>query len=96
MELVGQRVVDGSVLALLEQFLKAGVLEELKCWQPTERGTLTRRTTELSDAGGPAHPHWQLTWPARVRSSDLVSHLSCPSSPMGCPSFLWRVLCHRP
>jgi len=39
MELVGQRVVDGSVLALLEQFLKAGVLEELKGWQPTERGT---------------------------------------------------------
>ena len=38
-ELVGQRVVDGSVLALLEQFLKAGVLEELKGWQPTERGT---------------------------------------------------------
>src|SRR5881397_3578548 len=60
------------------------------------RPTLTRRTTELSDAGGPAHPHWQLTWPAHVRSSDLVSHLSCPSSPMGCPSFLWRVLCHRP
>src|SRR6266516_4810328 len=38
-ELVRQRVVDGSVLALLEQFLKAGVLEELKGWQPTERGT---------------------------------------------------------
>ncbi len=29
-------------------------------------------TPELSDAGGPAHPHWQATWPARVRSSDLV------------------------
>jgi hypothetical protein len=27
-------------------------------------------TTELSDAGGPARPHWQLTWPARVRSSN--------------------------
>ncbi len=37
--LVAQRVVDGSVLALLEQSLKAGVLEELKGWQPTERGT---------------------------------------------------------
>jgi len=37
--LVKQRVVDGSVLALLEQSLKAGVLEELKGWQPTERGT---------------------------------------------------------
>ena len=37
--LVQQRVVDGSVLALMEQSLKAGVLEELKGWQPTERGT---------------------------------------------------------
>lgn len=39
MELVRQRVVDGSVLELLKQCLKAGVLEELKGWQPTERGT---------------------------------------------------------
>src|SRR2546427_10502386 len=31
-----------------------------------------RLTTELSDAGGPTRPHWQLTWPARVRSSDFV------------------------
>ena len=37
--LVRQRVVDGSVLALLEQSLKAGVLESLKGWQPTEVGT---------------------------------------------------------
>ena len=37
--LVRQRVVDGSVLALLEQSLKAGVLEALQGWQPTERGT---------------------------------------------------------
>ena len=37
--LVQQRVVDGSVLALLEQSLKAGVLEELNGWQPTEHGT---------------------------------------------------------
>jgi RNA-directed DNA polymerase len=37
--LVQQRVVDGSVLALLAQSLKAGVLEELKGWQPTQRGT---------------------------------------------------------
>ena len=36
---VQERVVDGSVLALLGQCLKAGVLEELKGWQPTERGT---------------------------------------------------------
>ncbi len=39
LELVKQRVVDGSVLALLEQSLKAGVLEELKGWQATECGT---------------------------------------------------------
>jgi len=39
MALVKRRVVDGSVLALIEQCLKAGVLEELKGWQPTERGT---------------------------------------------------------
>jgi RNA-directed DNA polymerase len=39
MALVRQRIVDGSVLAVLEQCLKAGVLEELKDWQPTERGT---------------------------------------------------------
>lgn len=39
MELVQQRIVDGKVLALLKQSLKAGVLEELKEWQPTERGT---------------------------------------------------------
>jgi len=39
MALVKQRVVDGSVLTLIEQCLKAGVLEELKGWQPTERGT---------------------------------------------------------
>jgi RNA-directed DNA polymerase len=37
--LIQQRVVDGSVLALLAQSLKAGVLEEMKGWQPTERGT---------------------------------------------------------
>jgi RNA-directed DNA polymerase len=39
MDLIKQRMVDGSVLAVLEQGLKAGVLEELKGWQPTEQGT---------------------------------------------------------
>ena len=37
--LIGQRVVDGSVLRLLTQSLKAGVLEEMKGWEPTEAGT---------------------------------------------------------
>jgi RNA-directed DNA polymerase len=39
MALVRQRIVDGSVQRLLEQCLKAGVLEELKGWEPTECGT---------------------------------------------------------
>ena len=39
MALVQQRVVDGNVLRLLEAYLKAGVMEGLKGWQPTERGT---------------------------------------------------------
>jgi RNA-directed DNA polymerase len=39
MALIRQRVVDGNVLRLLEEYLKAGVMEELKGWQPTERGT---------------------------------------------------------
>lgn len=38
MALVQQRIVDGSVLALLQRCLKAGVMEELKGWQPTECG----------------------------------------------------------
>jgi len=37
--LIQQRIVDGSVLGLLEQSLKAGVLEEMKGWQPTNEGT---------------------------------------------------------
>ena len=37
--LVKARVADGRVLALVEQFLRAGVMEESKGWQPTERGT---------------------------------------------------------
>jgi RNA-directed DNA polymerase len=38
-DLIRQRIQDGSVLALLEQCLKAGVLEELQGWKPTERGS---------------------------------------------------------
>jgi len=37
--LVKARVADGRVLALVESFLRAGVLEEAEGWQPTERGT---------------------------------------------------------
>lgn len=37
--LVTERVADGRVLALVERFLRAGVLEEAQGWQPTERGT---------------------------------------------------------
>jgi RNA-directed DNA polymerase len=34
-----RRIVDGKVLSLLKQCLKAGVMEELKGWEPTEEGT---------------------------------------------------------
>jgi RNA-directed DNA polymerase len=37
--LVKTRVADGRVLALVESFLRAGVLETAKGWQPTARGT---------------------------------------------------------
>jgi len=36
--LVRERVADGRVLALVESFLHAGVMEEAEGWQPTERG----------------------------------------------------------
>jgi RNA-directed DNA polymerase len=39
MALLKERVADGRVLALVESFLKAGVMEESKGWQPTDRGT---------------------------------------------------------
>jgi hypothetical protein len=38
--------------------------------------SLTQLTAELSDAGAPAPPLWQLTQPARIRSSDFVGHSS--------------------
>ena len=37
--LVKARVADGRVLALVESFLRAGVLEEKEGWKPTEWGT---------------------------------------------------------
>ena len=37
--LVRERVGDGRMLALVESFLRAGVLEEARSWQPTGRGT---------------------------------------------------------
>jgi RNA-directed DNA polymerase len=36
---VKAKVVDGRILALVEQFLKQGVMEEHKGWTPTEVGT---------------------------------------------------------
>lgn len=39
LEMVSQRVSDRRVLRLIEQSLKAGVMEEMKGWQPTEQGT---------------------------------------------------------
>ena len=37
--LLAARVAAGRVLALVESFLRAGVLEEAKGWRPTECGT---------------------------------------------------------
>ena len=66
--------VSASPGTLVERLLMVG-----RCWrraasQPTLRPDATPfwRTTELSDAGGPARPHCQLTSPARARSSDFV------------------------
>ena len=39
MTLLRQRVADGRVLALVESFLGAGVMEEARGWQATEGGT---------------------------------------------------------
>lgn len=39
MELLGQRISDGRVLALIEAFLTQGVMESGKGWQPTTKGT---------------------------------------------------------
>jgi RNA-directed DNA polymerase len=36
---IGQRIADGKVMKLLEDYLKAGVLESGQDWQPTEQGT---------------------------------------------------------
>lgn len=37
--LLQERIADGRVLELIEAFLKQGVFEELKGWEPTESGT---------------------------------------------------------
>jgi len=37
--LVAAKVADGRVLALVRQYLKQGVMETAKGWQPTEQGT---------------------------------------------------------
>jgi RNA-directed DNA polymerase len=39
MQLIKRKVADGRVLELLEQYLKVGVMEGMKGWQPTPRGT---------------------------------------------------------
>jgi RNA-directed DNA polymerase len=36
---VKERIADGRLLELIESYLKAGVLEGLKDWEPTEQGT---------------------------------------------------------
>ena len=39
MERVAGKIADGRVLRLIESYLKAGVMESVKGWQPTEEGT---------------------------------------------------------
>lgn len=39
MERIRERIMDGRMLSLIEGYLKAGVMEELKGWEPTEQGT---------------------------------------------------------
>ena len=36
---VAQKIADGRVLRLLEKYLRQGVMDSAKGWQPTERGT---------------------------------------------------------
>jgi RNA-directed DNA polymerase len=38
-ELVRARIADGKVLELLEKYLKAGVMDSMKGWQPARQGT---------------------------------------------------------
>jgi RNA-directed DNA polymerase len=39
MERVSQKIADGRILALIQSLLKAGVMESVKGWQPSEQGT---------------------------------------------------------
>lgn len=39
LEKIKRRIADGKVLELIQQYLKAGVLEELHDWTPSENGT---------------------------------------------------------
>lgn len=39
LRLIKERVADGPVVQLLEQYLKAGVMETVKDWQPTDCGS---------------------------------------------------------
>jgi RNA-directed DNA polymerase len=39
LELVGEKIADGRVLELINLFLKAGVMETMNGWTPSERGT---------------------------------------------------------
>lgn len=39
LQAVGKKIADGRVLRLLERYLKQGVMNSAKDWQPTEQGT---------------------------------------------------------
>ena len=46
---------------------------ELHLWSLMSATLVRGPTQKLSDAGGPARTNRQHRWPARIRSSDLVS-----------------------
>jgi RNA-directed DNA polymerase len=39
MERIKEHISDGRLLALIESYLKAGVMDGLKGWEATEQGT---------------------------------------------------------
>ena len=69
------RSVTSDVVVSVRDALPATASSSPKKWQGIKKGPKHRvccLTMELSDAGGPARPNWQLTWPAGIRSSDFV------------------------
>lgn len=78
LERVQEQVADGRLIQLLESYLKAGVMEGLRGWEPTEQGTppgavIKTRIVDATQRGGfdflGYHFERGLRWP-RKRSLD--------------------------